>query len=88
MIVARAKRNSPKGQGQVIILGLTQENVIHLTEGKPMVINRKTHGDGIPDGWEIVIVFGKTNSDIADALRPAVNEQTTVRAFPSTKQNP
>jgi len=86
MIIARAKRSSP--EGQVIILGLTQENIVHLLDGKPMAINRKTHGDGVPEGWEILIVFGISNSDIANTLRPATNSETKVRAFPSTKQNP
>ena len=86
MIIARAKRINPKGE--VLILGIVQENIIGLTEGHPIVINRKTHGDGVPDGWEIVIVYGKTNADIAAQLRPAIGEQTTVRSFPSTKQNP
>jgi hypothetical protein len=66
MIIARSKK--PDG-GELLLLGLSRENVQRLTDGQPIRLTRKTHGDGIPDKWTIGIMFGETERDMAELLR-------------------
>jgi hypothetical protein len=55
MIIARATNK----EGEVLILGLSRRNLERLLADQPIVIRRKTHGDGIPDGWTITIFTGE-----------------------------
>lgn len=63
--------NGDDGTGdKLLILGLSHENVWRLVnEGEPLMISRRSHGDGIPDGIQIVIIVGPKESDIVDALK-------------------
>jgi hypothetical protein len=60
MIIARAG----KDETELLILGLSRTNVARLVSGQPIHIRRETHGDGVPDGWEILIVFGENERAI------------------------
>lgn len=42
------------------MLGLSRENIGRLKDGQPIHVRRATHGEGVPRGWEIVIVYGET----------------------------
>ncbi len=65
MIVGRGETED----GQVIILGLSSQNVERLLRRKPIVVRREVHGDGIPDGWKIVLCYGKTETSLVEELR-------------------
>lgn len=67
MIIARGK--SDDGQQQLLLLGLSQGNIDRLREGKPIHVTRKSHGEGIPPGWAIAIVYGETEQAIVDEMR-------------------
>jgi len=66
MIVGRGEKAG--GAVQVLILGLSRQNVEKLTQGKPMLVRREIHGAGVPPGWEIAIVFGETEQALVDEL--------------------
>lgn len=72
MLIARGTSESDDGKkGELLILGLTNENIRRLVQGKPMKLTRETHGEGVPEGWEIAILFGRTEDDLAQMLREA-----------------
>lgn len=81
MLIARA--TSDDG-GECLILGLSQGNIDRLVQGMPMRLTRKTHGDGVPEGWSIIILHGETEQTIADELRRvgAIGAQTRVEVDP------
>jgi hypothetical protein len=68
MIIARGELNEDTRQ-QLLIIGLSNENVARLLRGGPIVMQRKTHGDDVPEGWQIVIFHGKTEEAMAEDLR-------------------
>ena len=51
------------------ILGLSKENVNRLVAGEPIAIRRETHGEGVPEGMAIVIIYGKTEQEIYLSLK-------------------
>lgn len=66
MIVGRGQTNDTNKE--VLLLGVTDDNIKALTSGKPIKVSRETHGPGIPEGWVIVIVHGKTVNELAAVL--------------------
>jgi len=74
MIIARGTKDG----NDVLILGVSDENVVRLVKGEPIHIRRITHGDGCPDGWEIFLVHGKTERDIVAGLKAVgvITEET------------
>lgn len=64
MIVARAGSEKEP----LLMLGLSRVNIERLQANEPMMITRKAHGDGIPEGWTIVIMFGETEQEMVKAL--------------------
>jgi len=60
MIIARSKTK----KAQIIMLGLSRENINRMLDGKPVHVREETHGEGIPAGWEIVIFFGETEKEM------------------------
>lgn len=55
---------------EFLMLGLSRENINRLIAGKPIVVKKDTHGDGVPDGWEIVILFGETELEKVGFVKP------------------
>lgn len=86
MIIARATvENKDDGStGEMLILGLSDKNVAKLVSGKPMRITRETHGEGIPAGWTIVILHGKTEDRMAEILSEAgwIGPETKINRDP------
>ena len=78
MIIARAT----EGADEVLLFGLSEENVKRLLDGKPMRLSRETHGDGIPKGWKILIFVGKTEAAMAEMIKPFCSPQTQIRKDP------
>lgn len=91
MIIART--STPAGPGindaaqEFLLLGLSRENVKRLTTGRPIRITRATHGDGVPEGWTVAIVFGETELQIKAALFAAglIGPDTEFRIDPRLK---
>ena len=65
-----ARNNETPGR-EFLLIGLSKENIARLQEGKPIQIQRSTHGDGVPDGWTIAIMYGETELAMHDALKGA-----------------
>jgi hypothetical protein len=61
---------------QILLLGLTQENVESLLAGRPIAVSRSTHGDGVPAGLDVGIFFGATKDDLMRELAPYVGPDT------------
>lgn len=85
MIIARAVGESNDGKPtELLILGVSDHNVAALLAGKPMRISRETHGDGVPEGWSIMIFHGKTEDHLAQMLKDAgaVGPDTKIQRDP------
>ncbi len=67
MMIARAYPTA-LDQSDMLILGLSRVNIQRLLNGEPIVVHRLTHGEGVPDGWRIVIMFGETELDMQKNL--------------------
>lgn len=79
MIVGRGTSDDGK---QVILLGLSDDNVQRLTDGKPILVTRETHGAGVPEGWIITIVHGKTEQSLAAQLVKGVAKNAKIHHEP------
>lgn len=66
MIIARSTTANPPGE--FLLLGLSRENVTRLMLGQPIKITAATHGDGVPAGWTIALVFGETERQLQRQL--------------------
>jgi hypothetical protein len=77
MIIARATKDTGE---EMIILGLTMVNLRRLAGGEPIICKRETHGDGIPQGWQISIIVGETEESIYEQFKKAglIRPQTQV----------
>ena len=69
MIIGRL--TSKDSNDMVLLLGLSKINVARLLAGQPIRIRRETHGEGIPEHWEIVILTGETEDEIAKMFEAA-----------------
>lgn len=76
MIVAKGEYDGE----DMVMLGLSHENVTRLLNNQPIVVQRKTHGDAIPDGLTIIVVADVTEEKIAEKLKRAglVDDMTTI----------
>jgi len=76
MIIARGKY---KGD-PLLILGLDDDNVARLLTGQIMLLTCETHGDGIPDGWKILIIHGSTEQKMTEELKKfgAISDETSI----------
>lgn len=82
MIIANGENK--KTGDKVIILGMSNENLRQMVSGNPILLRRETHGEGIPEGWEIAIMFGKTEMEIMAQFRIAgvVGKETKIVVDP------
>lgn len=55
---------------QMLIVGLSKENIRRLQEGQPIVIRRGVHGEGVPKGWQITLLVGEPD-EIARQFKEA-----------------
>lgn len=76
MIVARGNYE----EDELLVLGLTAQNVQRLVRGAPILVRREVHGDGIPDGWKIMLVFGQTEEAIKHDFKKngLIKEDTSI----------
>lgn len=80
MIIMRGGGNGK----ELLILGLSDMNMQKMKEGRPLHIRREIHGEGIPEGWEIIIMNGRTEKEMADQFRAMgiINQDTEVQMQP------
>jgi hypothetical protein len=78
MMIAKATKEDGT---EILILGITRKNLERLVERKPICLRRKTHGEAIPAGFEIVLFFGE------DELAMQAEMQTAGAIGPHTKVN-
>lgn len=64
-----------RGGRKGIILGLEEGNIERLRQGKPIHI----HADELGFAGDIMIVYGKTQEDIAAELAPHIGPETVMR---------
>jgi hypothetical protein len=86
MIIMRS--TSETGQ-ELLLFGLSRENVTRLLEGDPILLTRQSHG--VPEGWSVGIFFGETEQDMAGLLSKMgiITPQTEVVVDPKlTPQKP
>jgi hypothetical protein len=74
MIIARGTLEKPNSE--LLILGLSKKNMERLQAGQPIRVSRPTHGEGIPEGWEIVIFTGETEDAMHKAMEPLFDSDT------------
>lgn len=75
MIIARG---NSEGVLELLMIGLSRENVNRLVDEKPINLTRESHGKGIPEGWNVVIFFGETETDCVNKIQAAIRPQTVV----------
>lgn len=80
MVIATGDREDGR---QLLLVGLSRENLRLLRQDRPIVITPETH-PGCPQGYEILVMYGETEAAIAQRLRSlgAVTPETTVIAVP------
>lgn len=61
------------GEKPALLLGLSDVNVMRLTQGQPIRLTAETHPHAgtILKGLDILIIYGKTELDIMDYLKQA-----------------
>lgn len=86
MIIARGHLDGDAAT-EFLMLGLSRENITRLIAGQPIVVKKATHGDGVPAGWEIVILFGETELEMKQSLEKVglIKPDTKVTVDPRLK---
>jgi hypothetical protein len=80
MITATA--TGANGQ-QIILVGVTRENVKRLMKGQPIHLTAASH-PGFPEHLAITICFGETERSLTEELRELIGPETKVIAVPKT----
>ena len=83
MITAMA--TGSKGE-QVIVLGITRENINRLTAGEAIHVDA-VHHPGFPVGLSIMICFGETERALVAHLKPLMSDETKVVAVPKDEHD-
>lgn len=74
MIKARIKGNLRKGIGDVIILGISRDNVERLTKGEPIKVDLSE----MDMEGEILIFFKETTGDLIKTIQPYLGKGTQI----------
>jgi len=72
----RAGATKPDG-GKIILLGISDENVKRLIDGKPIFVAGSTVGVA---NVEIVIFHGRTEYEMTESMAKLIGPQTEVRS--------
>lgn len=88
MIIGRGTQAD--GTGELLMLGLSFENLRRLRQGEPIRMTPESHGPGVPLGWKILIVAAETEEALVAALvkAEAVGPATVVAAMPRDPSDP
>jgi len=84
MITALATGDDGK---QIIVLGLSYENLKRLRDGKPIHVRSDVHA-GFPENLAIMIFAGATERAMAEQLQPLISAATKVIAVPRDHDKP
>lgn len=77
---------SAGGEGAyVLVLGLSRANINQLTAGRPVRVRRATHGQAVPAGLTVGIIFGETERALYDQLRAKgfIGAETLIEGAPA-----
>jgi hypothetical protein len=80
MVTARA---TAADGTELVLLGLTRENVTRLVAGSPIHVSAATH-PGFPLNLKILICFGETVGALTESLRPVIDGATKIIAVLAT----
>jgi hypothetical protein len=61
---------------QLLVLGLSRENIRRLQEGLPIDLSQKTHGPTIPAGLKICIFAGETEESMRQQMADLIGPDT------------
>lgn len=64
--------------GQLLVLGLSDENRRRLAAGQPINISRATHGMAVPAGLNIVIFAGHTEQTMMKQMESLIGSTTVI----------
>jgi hypothetical protein len=81
MIFARGTTEQGR---QLFIIGLSRLNMKRLKAGYPIRVRKETHGEGVPEGWEIMIMSGDTEIEMALQLERSgrIDSKTKIKTDP------
>lgn len=68
MVIVHGSRLTRESGKELLLFGLSNENVKWLKAGNPIRVVRETHGESIREDQEFVIMFGKTEKAIHKKL--------------------
>lgn len=70
---------------RLLVLGLSRANIHRLTAGHPIRVTRTTHGQAVPPGLTVGVMFGETERALYDQLREAglISAETWVEGAPA-----
>lgn len=73
-----------RGNGRtLVLLGITDQNIARLREGRPIHIHGEEMGIGPLD---ICIITGKDEADLVKTLKPMIGDETAMRDLRSEKR--
>ena len=80
MISAKASSDNVPN---ILMFGLSRENVRRLVAGQPIILKRSVH-EVVPEGWEICLFFGETEREMAELFRKhgLITKDTQVKIDP------
>lgn len=79
MIIARGKL--PDSEDQILVIGLTIENMQRMSEGDPVLVTHQKHGLVVPLGLQILAMLGESDGQLTRWFVQAgiVNSDTDIR---------
>lgn len=72
---------------EIILLGITRENVTRLMKGQPIRVTAETH-PGFPVNRVIMICFGETERTLTEQLKSSISDETKVVMVPRPTSQP
>lgn len=60
---------------QLVVLGITRENVSRLTNGRPVYLDAASH-PGFPIDLAIAVLYAETEAELAEQLEPLIGDET------------
>jgi hypothetical protein len=75
MVIASA---SGENNRQLLVLGLSAENVRRLQGGQPIRVTRESHGIAVPADLTLVIFTGETELDVRAAISNLIGPATVI----------
>jgi hypothetical protein len=77
-IAAAALQDDVPDKAQLLVLGLSRLNIERLMNGRPISIERGTHGIAVPANLKIMIFFGEDEASMKAMMAPLIGPDTVV----------